>query len=75
MQTEARASKHVKIVVAENKVTLQDLHAALGEVIKHLGGGCNCGLTGFDVTFLRGDPELANLTKIPNIQGGMVTSG
>jgi hypothetical protein len=74
METQARANKHVKIVVAE-KVTLQDLHAALAEVVKHLGGGCNCGLTGFDVTFLRGDPGLAGLTKIPNIQGGMVSSG
>jgi hypothetical protein len=71
------ANKHVKIFVAENKVTLEDLHAALDVAIRHMvpKGGCNCGLTGFDISFLRGDPELAELNKIPHVQGGMVTSG
>jgi hypothetical protein len=36
-------------------------------------GGCNCGLTGFDLSFLRGDPALTQLAHIPNIQGGLVT--
>jgi hypothetical protein len=70
-------SSHVKIVVAEGKVTLEDLHAALDQAIRHVvpKGGCNCGLTGFDISFLRGDPELNQLTKIPNIQGGLITRG
>ena len=68
-------SAHLKIVVAEGKVTMEDLHAALDLAIKDIvRGGCNCGLTGFDVSFVRGDPELGalvNLTKIPNVQGGV----
>jgi hypothetical protein len=64
---------HVKIVVAEGKVTLEELHAALDQAIRHMvKGGCNCGLTGFDLSFLRGDPALPELTKIPNIQAGLV---
>ena len=68
---------HVKIVVSEGKVTLEELHRALDLAIKHVvpKGGCNCGLTGFDISFLRGDPvqELGKgLAQIPNIQGGIV---
>ena len=67
---------HLKIVVAEGKVTLEELHAALDQAIKGIvRGGCNCGLTGFDVSFLRGDPTvagLADLGKITNIQGGIL---
>jgi hypothetical protein len=50
--SEQRAAKnnHLNIVVAEGKVTLEDLHAALDQAIRHVGGGCNCGLTGFDLT-------------------------
>ncbi len=70
---------HLKIVVAEGKVTLEELHAALDQAIKHVvRGGCNCGLTGFDVSFLRGDPALTAITelnKIGNIQGGILTRG
>jgi hypothetical protein len=66
---------HVKIVVAEGKVTLEELHKALDLAIHQVvpKGGCNCGLTGFDLTFLRGDPALAELSKIPNIQAGLIT--
>jgi len=39
-------SNHVQIVVAEGKVTLEHLHAALDQAIRHVGGGCNCGLPG-----------------------------
>jgi hypothetical protein len=71
----AHSDSHVKIVVTEGKVTLEDLHAALDQAIRHMvpKGGCNCGLTGFDISFLRGDPALTQLTKIPNIQAGFVT--
>jgi hypothetical protein len=66
-------NNHVKIVVAEGKVTLENLHAALDLAIKHVvRGGCNCGLTGFDVSFVRGDPALTELSKVPNIQGGVL---
>jgi hypothetical protein len=52
---------------------MQDLHAALDEAVKFVvRGGCNCGLTGFDLSFVRGDPALAELTKIPNIQAGIL---
>jgi len=68
---------HLKIVVSEGKVTLEELHKALDVAIKGVvKGGCNCGLTGFDISFLRGDPErvaLAELNQIPNIQGGILT--
>lgn len=70
------ANGHLKIVVAEGKVTMEDLHAALDRAIAGVvRGGCNCGLTGFDVSFLRGDPEisLASLAEIPNIQGATLT--
>ncbi|HLK90385.1 MAG TPA: hypothetical protein VKZ18_10850 [Polyangia bacterium] len=67
-------NSHIKIVVTEGKVTLEELHKALDQAIHQVTrGGCNCGLTGFDLSFLRGDPELAQLSKIPNIQGGIVT--
>jgi hypothetical protein len=66
---------HLTIVVNEGKVTLEELHAALDQAVKGVvRGGCNCGLTGFDLTFLRGDPAVAalgELAKIPNIQGGV----
>jgi hypothetical protein len=67
---------HLKIVVAEGKVTLEDLHAALDQAVKGVvRGGCNCGLTGFDVSFLRGDPAitgLAEVGKIANVQGAVL---
>jgi hypothetical protein len=73
-----KGNSHVKIMVAEGRVTLEELHKALDLAIKQVvpKGGCNCGLTGFDVSFLRGDPELSKgLTGIPNIQGGMIVRG
>ena len=67
------SNRQLKIVVSEGKVTLEELHAALEQAIRHVvKGGCNCGLTGFDLSFVRGDPAIAalgELTKIPNIQG------
>jgi hypothetical protein len=74
MATEIQVkNNHVKIVVAEGKVTLENLHAALDLAIKHVvRGGCNCGLTGFDVSFVRGDPALTELSKVPNIQAGVL---
>lgn len=71
-------NNHVKIMVAEGRVTLEDLHRALDLAIKHVvpKGGCNCGLTGFDVSFLRANPELSKaLVQIPNIAGGMFIRG
>ena len=69
-----KKGKHMKIVVAEGKVTMEDLHAALDQAVRHVvKGGCNCGLTGFDVSFVRGDPALKDLTQIPNIRGGFLT--
>ena len=69
----AQTRGHLKIVVAEDKVTMEDLHTALERAVSLVvKGGCNCGLTGFDITFLRGDPELTGLGELsglPNIQG------
>jgi hypothetical protein len=76
MQTEGtlHSNSHLRIVVAEGKVTMEDLHAALDHAVKQVvKGGCNCGLTGFDVSFVRGDPALTQLTQIPNILGGILT--
>jgi hypothetical protein len=72
-----KQDKHVKIVVAEGRVTMEELHKALDQCVAHIvRGGCNCGLTGFDISFLRGDPELSKeLVNIPNIQGGIVEVG
>lgn len=66
---------HVKIVVEEGRVTMEDLHKALDVAVRKITkGGCNCGLTGFDLSFLRGDPELnKTLAGVPNIKGGIVT--
>ncbi len=77
MQSElgARPSGHLKIVVAEGKVTMEDLHRALDVAIKGVvRGGCNCGLTGFDVSFLRGDPalNLKEVAGVANIQGAVM---
>ena len=72
------SNNHLRIVVAEGKVTLEDLHRALDVAIKEVvHGGCNCGLTGFDVSFLRGDPaiRLGEVANIPNIQGGVLSRG
>jgi hypothetical protein len=66
---------HVKIVVNEGRVTMEDLHKALDLAVKQMvpKGGCNCGLTGFDLTFLRGDPEISKvLIEVPNIQGAIL---
>ncbi len=68
----------VNIVVSEGKVTLEDLHSALDRVIKDLSGCLGCGLAGFDVKFVRGDPELrdfADIRNIQNIHGGYLTRG
>ncbi|MFL6658683.1 MAG: hypothetical protein ACJ8GW_11460 [Massilia sp.] len=68
------SNHHVKIVVQEGRVTMEDLHKALDVAVKHIvKGGCNCGLTGFDLSFLRGDPAIGReLHDIPNIQGGII---
>jgi len=74
----AHSNSHVSIVVAEGKVTPEDLHAALDQVIRHMASmsGCrNCGLNGFDLSFLRGDPALSQLAQIPNIQAGVAVRG
>jgi hypothetical protein len=64
---------HLKIVVSEGKVTSEDLHLALDQALKAVTkGGCNCGLTGFDISFVRGDPALTQLAHIPNIQAGVM---
>jgi hypothetical protein len=71
-----KPNTHVRIVVAEGKVTLEDLHSALDTAVKHVvRGGCNCGLTGFDISFVRGDPVLTEMAKVPNIQVGTITHG
>jgi len=75
-ESSERATGHLKIVVAEGKVTLEDLHKALDVAIREVvHGGCNCGLTGFDLSFVRGDPALAGLGNIANIRGGAMTRG
>jgi hypothetical protein len=75
-ESPTRASGHLRIVVAEGKVTLEDLHKALDEAVKGtVHGGCNCGLTGFDVSFVRGDPALAGLGNIANIREAVMTRG
>lgn len=65
---------HVQIVVEEGRVTLEELHKALDLAVREITrGGCNCGLTGFDLSFLRGDPALNKaLTGVTNIKGGIV---
>lgn len=71
-------NNHLRIVVSEGKVTLQELHEALDLAIKGVAGHCNCGLVAFDVSFLRGDPaqaSLADVGKIPNIQGAVFAQG
>jgi hypothetical protein len=73
VQPTTNKTSHVQIVVAEGKVTMEDLHAALDLAVRHVvRGGCNCGLTGFDLSFVRGDPALTELTKVANIQAGIV---
>lgn len=75
-ELKAQTNGHVRVVVAEGKVTLEELHQALDRAIRQVvKGGCNCGLTGFDFSFVRGDPALADLGQIQNIQGGFVTRG
>ena len=72
------ARAQLKIVVAEGRVTLPDLHRALDEAIKRVPGGCNCGLTGFDLSFVGGDPAfeaLHEVLKVPNIQGAAFLRG
>jgi hypothetical protein len=67
-------NSHLKIVVAEGRVTMEDLHKALDIAVKKVTrGGCNCGLTGFDVSFVRGDPALTDLVEVRNIQTAVFT--
>ena len=76
-QKTAVKNAHVKIVVEEGRVTLDELHKALDLAIRQITrGGCNCGLTGFDISFLRGDPALNKaLTGVSNIKAGIVEQG
>lgn len=70
VSTQAAISNRVlKIAVTRGKVTLEDLHKALDLAVRHVGGGCNCGLTGFDLQFVGVDPALKELTAIPNVHG------
>ena len=69
-------NSHLRVVVAEGKVTMEDLHKALDLAVKQVvRGGCNRGLTGFDFSFVRGDPGLSELNQVPNIRGGLLTHG
>ena len=55
-----------------------DSNGSLDIAVKQMvpKGGCNCGLTGFDLTFLRGDPAMSRaLTEVANIHGGIVEHG
>lgn len=66
---------HIKIVVSEGRVTLEDLHKALDVAVSQMvpKGGCNCGLTGFDLSFLRGDPAIGRvLREVPHIESVLV---
>jgi hypothetical protein len=67
--------QHVRIVVEEGKVTMEDLHKALDLAVREITrGGCNCGLTGFDLSFIRSNPALdRSLAGIANIKGGIVS--
>lgn len=73
-QKSAVKNAHVQIVVEEGRVTLDELHKALDLAVREITkGGCNCGLTGFDLSFLRGDPALNKaLTGVNNIKAGIV---
>jgi hypothetical protein len=73
--TAVKKNAHVKIVVEEGRVTMEDLHKALDLAVRQITkGGCNCGLTGFDISFLRGDPALNKvLTGVANIKGGIIS--
>jgi hypothetical protein len=66
---------HVKIVVEEGRVTMDDLHKALEVAVREITrGGCNCGLTGFDLSFIRSNPALnKTLAGVSNIKGGIVS--
>jgi len=68
---------HIKIVVEEDRVTMEDLHKALDLAVREITrGGCNCGLTGFDLSFLRSNPALnKTLSGVPNIKGAIVSQG
>lgn len=67
----------VKIVVDEGRVTMEDLHKALELAVREITkGGCNCGLTGFDLSFVRSNPALnKSLKDVANIKGGLVIEG
>lgn len=66
---------HIQVVVKEGNVRLDELHAALDVIINSLApSGCStCGLVGFDLSFLRGDPPLDQLRQFPGIQSGLIT--
>ena len=59
-QKGAVANAHLKIVVEEGHVTMEELHKALDLAVRSITtGGCNCGLTGFDVSFVHSNPALS----------------
>lgn len=68
------ARAQVRIVVEEGRVTMEDLHKALDQAVREITrGGCNCGLTGFDLSFIGGDPALnKSLAGIANVKAGVV---
>lgn len=73
---DAIENAHVKIVVEEGLVTMEDLHKALDLAVREITrGGCNCGLTGFDLSFVRSNQALSKtLASVSNIKGGILES-
>lgn len=57
----ARKSGHITLVVSEGEITLQTLQTAVLGLLRTLKpGGCTgCGLVGFDINILRGDPAFS----------------
>jgi hypothetical protein len=60
-QANVPTSGHIRIVVEEGAITLVTLERAIVNVLRQLQpGGCvTCGLVGFDLSILRGDPPFA----------------
>ena len=57
---------HVQVVIEEAKITPQSLHIALDEILRY--SGCPaCGLVGFDLSFLRGNPPFDRLRQLSGV--------
>lgn len=66
-------SGHVHVLFSEGKVTSDSIAKSVAQIVT-LAGCANCGMVGFDIRFLGGDPVSFDTALLPAVQSIMVTA-